>query len=69
MNELPGYDAWKLAEPPYLCDEPEVIGKCCVRGCGYAIHEDEDHYEMENGDIVCENCDLDYMRQFRKVGA
>lgn len=64
MNELPGYDAWKLAEPPHY--QVDIVGKCCVCGCD--VFDGEDHYEV-NDDIVCDDCDFDYIRRFRKVGA
>lgn len=71
MNELPSYDTWKLAEPPYYNNEPEIIGECCV--CGCEIYEN-DKYSDVDGDIVCEDIVCNeyvsaYMRRFRKVGA
>lgn len=63
-NELPNYDDWKLAEPLLARDKGGVINRCCV--CGFDIYEWENYYDV-GGDIVCDECDMDYMYKFRKV--
>lgn len=44
--------------------QSKKVDDCQV--CGHEICEGEDYYDV-NGDIVCDNCNLEYMRQFRKV--
>lgn len=46
--------------------DEEVYDTCAV--CGEEILVSEGHYEMPDGDIVCENCLYEWAEQYKKPG-
>ena len=58
------YEAWRTASPDY--DEAEDIVFCKCSTCSYDIYEGEECYDVD-GDMVCDGCTHDYMRQYRVV--
>lgn len=44
--------------------EPAAVARCAV--CGASICEGDDYYDLSD-EAVCEGCDRDYMRRFRKI--
>ena len=43
-----------------------VIGYCYV--CDTPIYEDEEHYEMPDDEMVCEDCLLEWAQQYHRAG-
>ena len=43
-----------------------IRGTCDL--CGEEIALDEPHYEMPDGDLICEECVLDWAAQYRTLG-
>lgn len=45
-------------------EQREILGHCDY--CGEPIYEGETHYMLEDGTMLHEDCDLDWLRQYRK---
>lgn len=52
---------FKLTPPD---DNRQYVDLCCV--CREPIHEGDYIYRL-NGDAICEDCILDYVKQFREI--
>lgn len=55
------------------CKECNACGKCAERKaigaceyCGEPIYQGEPYYELEDGTLLHDDCDLDWLHQFRK---
>lgn len=53
--------------PDYRLDPPEdePCGACEV--CGLDIYQGDNYYMMPNGDMVCEDCLLDWASKFERT--
>ena len=43
-------------------DHSPVLGSCDL--CGETIYREQCHYEMPDGDVICEECVLDWVAQY-----
>lgn len=54
---LPGYDAWKLKEPPVAA----IVAEC--GRCGTDLYEGDEVYECDSDYFCSSECLLDYMER------
>ena len=45
-------------------EQEHRVGKCAQ--CGEPVHDYDDYYEFEDGNLVHDDCVLDWIAQFKK---
>ena len=58
-------DILKMQLDGFLALPPHTVGECDV--CGDELHNSDEYYNVHD-DMVCDNCIIDYIRQFKAVG-